>query len=84
MKVALRIPLPFLWWFDNRDDVWKFGDRDNCSDGMGVFQEKDGKWYGNIVVAARQDVTGIGPYNTSIEAMSEAEIMYIRIKALPI
>ena len=84
MKVARRIPLPFLWWFDRRDDVWKFGDRDNCTDGIGVFKEQDGKWYGNIVVAARRDITGIGPYNTSIEAMSEAEIMYIRIKALPI
>ena len=82
MKIARRVPLPFLWWFDARDNVWKFGPRDNCIDGMGVFQEKDGQWYGNIVVAARVDVTGIGPYDTSIEAMSEAEIMYLRIKTL--
>lgn len=81
MKRAQRVPLPFLWWFDNRDDVWKFGDRDNCADGMGVFKEQDG-WYGNIVVAARRDITSIGPYKTSMEAMTEAEIMYLRIKTL--
>lgn len=48
---------------------------------MGVFKEQDG-WYGNIVVAARRDITSIGPYKTSMEAMTEAEIMYLRIKTL--
>lgn len=82
-----RIKITFLWWLDKRDGVWKHGDKDcagSDADGMGVFKEPDDKWYGNIVLAGRRDITGVGPYDTSIEAMSEAEIMYLRLKTQPI
>ena len=78
MKMA-RENMPFVWHFDKRDDVWKYGADQN--DGMGVFQEQDEKWYGSVVVPGSIDVLGVGPYDTLIEAMRESEIMYLRLKA---
>ncbi len=75
--------LPFVWHQDQNDKTWKYGD---SKDGIGVFQDPDveGKWYGNVVVPQASDITGIGPYDSIIEAMREAEIMYLRLKSLPI
>lgn len=69
---------PFVWHEDKSDDVWKYG---LDEDGMGVFQEPDGKWHGNVVVPGSVDILGVGPYDTIIEAMRESEIMYLRLKA---
>ena len=75
--------MPFVWHKDERDNTWKYGA--DQKDGMGVFQdEQDGKWYGNVVVPNVDIITGVGPYNTIIEAMRECEIMYLRLKALPV
>ena len=73
--------MPFVWHRDPRDNTWKYG---ASEDGLGVFQEPDGKWYGNVIVPQTDIITGVGPYNTVIEAMRECEIMYLRLKALPI
>lgn len=70
--------IPFVWYQDQRDNVWKYG---ADSDGMGVFQEPDGKWHGNVVVPGSIDILGVGPYDTIIEAIRESEIMYLRLKA---
>ena len=70
--------MPFVWVEDKRDNVWKYG---AVKDGMGVFQEPDEKWHGNVVVPGSIDVLGVGPYDTIIEAMRECEIMYLRLKA---
>lgn len=74
----IRERMPFVWHLDKSDDVWKHGSDD---DGMGVFQEPDGKWHGNVVVPGSIDILGVGPYDTIIEAMRESEIMYLRLKA---
>lgn len=71
--------IPFVWHEDKRDNVWKYGAE---NDGMGVFVETDGKWHGNIVVTGVNDILGVGPYDTMIEAMRESEIMYLRLTAL--
>ena len=70
--------MPFVWVEDKRDNVWKYGAQHN---GMGVFIEPDGKWHGNIVVEGINDILGVGPYDTMIEAMRECEIMFLRLKA---
>ena len=71
--------MPVAWYEDKRDNVWKYGSE---NDGMGVFCEPDGRWHGNIVVPQVNDITGVGPYDTIIEAMRECEIMYLRLKSL--
>jgi hypothetical protein len=73
--------IPFVWYQDKRDNTWKYGLE---NDGMGAFQEPNGKWYGNAVVPQMLDPTPVGPYDTLIEAMRECEIMYLRLKALPV
>lgn len=71
--------VPFVWYEDKQDNVWKYG---SDNDGMGVFCE-DGSWHGNIVIPGYNTTTGVGPYDTIIEAMRECEIMYLRLKSLP-
>ena len=72
--------MPFVWHEDKRDNVWKYG---SDIHGMGVFIEPDGKWHGNILVQGVNDILGVGPYDTMIEAMRESELMFLRLDALP-
>lgn len=81
MNIA-RQKTPFVWVLDRSDDnTWKWG---SPTDGMGVFREPDGQWHANIVIPEYNDITGLGPYATAHDAMNEAEIMYLRLKARPV
>ena len=57
------------WVFDH--DTWYQGTPEN---GSGVFQQSDGKWYGNLVHPDMvNNLLGFGPYETR-EACIEAII----------